>query len=71
MRCSICNKRLTTDEILVSRDGTYEPCNECIQVAADLVSVITPEEEVAEVLITVPPVEPRFPLEGDDDDRVQ
>lgn len=67
MRCSICNNQLTKDEIFVGWDGKYEPCNECIQVAADLVAIITPEEE-EQALATVPPVEPRFPLEEEEDD---
>ena len=57
MRCSICNRRLKTDEISIGYDGNYEPCTACIQVAADLSTIFSSKEEEEETITTIPLVE--------------
>jgi len=52
MRCYICNKRLNTDEIsldkrewFIGNNRKYNPCTVCLDVALDLTSLVTAEEE--------------------------
>ena len=56
MRCYICNKRLNTDEVSIGRDGTYEPCTNCITEATDTSPIVSSEEE-QECLTTIPILE--------------
>lgn len=53
MKCHICNKTMTSDEIKFEKEdygrGGFAPCSTCLEITDNLFSDLTEEEIIAEI----------------------